>query len=189
MQICDKALLHALKGVGTRPFYRWLTRDYRPLLPRLPERTRLLRLWKTPQDWTQVFLAAPTVLGGLDTYGLALLHPMRAGRSPQQSGRQGVSNQRWMVGGQRCLLWHQWGVSVGWACATATGAANTLQWLRRPFEERMIVLRETGFQAAEGAPATLKRCQRGQWQDRLRVETVLSMLTLVCHFQKVMHRS
>ena len=56
-------LLHALKGGGNRPFYRWLTRDYRALFPQLPERTRLFRLFKTHQDWTQVFLAAPTVLG------------------------------------------------------------------------------------------------------------------------------
>jgi hypothetical protein len=34
----------------------------------------------------------------------------------------------------------------------------------------------------------LKLCQRGEWQDRMLVETVLSMLTLVCHFKKVMHR-
>ena len=26
------------------------------------------------------------------------------------------------------------------------------------------------------------------WQDRMLVETVLSMLTVVCHFKKVMHR-
>ena len=60
-------LLHALKGVGNQPFYRWLTRDYRALFPRLPERTRLFRLLKTHQDWTRVFLAAPTVLGVIDT--------------------------------------------------------------------------------------------------------------------------
>ncbi len=47
--------------MGNRAFYRWLTRDYRPLFPQLPERTRLFRLFKTHQDWTQVFLAAPTV--------------------------------------------------------------------------------------------------------------------------------
>src|SRR6516225_4035927 len=80
-------LLHALKGVGNRPFYRWLTRDYRPLFPRLPERTRLFRLLKTHQDWTRAFLAAPTVLGVIDTYGIELIHPMREGRSPQQIGR------------------------------------------------------------------------------------------------------
>jgi hypothetical protein len=74
-------LLHALKGGGKRPFYRWLTRDYRALFPQLPERTRLFRLFKTHQDWTQVFLAAPTVLGVIDTYGIELIHPMREGRS------------------------------------------------------------------------------------------------------------
>jgi hypothetical protein len=42
--------------------------------------------------------------------------------------------------------------------------------------------------AAEGDPTNLKLCQRGEWQDRMLVETVLSMLTLVCHFKKVMHR-
>jgi hypothetical protein len=52
----------------------------------------------------------------------------------------------------------------------------------------MIVLSDTGFHAAEGDPANLKLGQRGAWQDRLLVETVLSMLTVVCHFKKVMHR-
>ena len=31
-----------------------------------------------------------------------------------------------------------------------------------------------------GIPANLKLCPRGEWQDRMLVETVLSMLTLVC---------
>jgi len=52
----------------------------------------------------------------------------------------------------------------------------------------MIVLSDTGFHAAEGDPSNLKLCQRGEWQDRMLVETVLSMLTLVCHCKKVMHR-
>jgi hypothetical protein len=55
-EVVTLGLLHALKGVGNRPFYRWLTRDYRPLFPRLPERTRLFRLLKTHQDWTRAFL-------------------------------------------------------------------------------------------------------------------------------------
>src|SRR6266446_3398797 len=99
--------LHALKGVGNRAFYRWLTRDYRALFPRLPERTRLFRLFMTHQDWTQAFLATPTVFGGIDTYGSELIHPMRAGRSPQQIGRKGLSNHRWIVGGKLCLLLNQ----------------------------------------------------------------------------------
>src|ERR1700739_1659554 len=51
-------IVHALKGVGNRPFSRWLTRDSRALFPRLPERTRLLRLLKPHQDGAQAFLAA-----------------------------------------------------------------------------------------------------------------------------------
>src|SRR5919198_5295481 len=45
-EVVTLGLLHALKGVGNRPFYRWLTRDYRPLFPRLPQRPRLFRLLK-----------------------------------------------------------------------------------------------------------------------------------------------
>jgi hypothetical protein len=187
-EVVTLGLLHALKGVGNRAFYRWLTRDYRALFPRLPERTRLFRLFMTHQDWTQVFLASPTVLGVIDTYGIELIHPMREGRSPQQIGRKGLSNHRWIVGGKLCLLLNQWGLIVAWECATANVADNTFQWLIRQCEERMIILSDTAFHAAEGDPTNLKLCQRGEWQDRMLVETVLSMLTLVCHFKRVMHR-
>src|SRR2546430_16656908 len=181
-------LLHALKGVGNRASSRWLTRDYRPLFPLLPERTRLFRLFMTHHDWTQAFLAAPTVLGVIDTYGIELIHPMREGRSPQQIGRTGLSNHRWIVGGKLCLLLNQYGLIVGWACATAHVAENTFQWLIRQFEDQMIILSDTAFHAAEGDPTNLKLCQRGGWGDRMLVETVLSMLTLGCHFKRVMHR-
>ena len=103
-EVVTLGLLHALKGGGNRAFYRWLTRDYRPLFPRLPERTRLFRLFRTHHHWTRVFLAAPTILGVIDTYGIELIHPMREGRSPQQIGRKGVSNHRWIVGGKLLSL-------------------------------------------------------------------------------------
>ena len=91
--------LHALKGVGNRAFSRWLTRDSRALFPRLPERTRLFRLFMTHHAWTEVFLATPTVLGVIDTYGIELIHPIREGRSPRQIGRKGLSTHRGIVGG------------------------------------------------------------------------------------------
>src|SRR5437867_8285478 len=109
-EVVALGLLHALKGVGNRPFYRWLTRDYRPLFPRLPERTRLFRLFKTHQDWTEVFLAAPTVLGVIDPSGIERIHPMREGRSPHQIGRQGLSHHRWSVGGKVCLVVNPYGL-------------------------------------------------------------------------------
>ena len=46
-----------------------------------------------------------------------------------------------------------------------------------------MVLSDTGFHATEGDPANLKLCQRGECQNRLLVETVFSMLTVVCHFK------
>src|SRR5467141_2794094 len=53
---------------------------------------------------------------------------------------------------------------------------------------RSLPYSDTGFHAAEGDPTNLKLCQRSAWQDRMLFETVLSMLTLVCHLKKVMHR-
>ena len=88
-EVVTLGLLHALKGGGNRAFYRWLTRDYRPLFPRLPERTRLFRLFTTHYDWTQAFLAAPTVLGVIDTYGIELIHPCARAAAPSRSAGKG----------------------------------------------------------------------------------------------------
>ena len=33
-EVVTLGMLHALKGVSNRAFYRWLTKDYRPFLPR-----------------------------------------------------------------------------------------------------------------------------------------------------------
>lgn len=40
----------------------------------------------------------------------------------------------------------------------------------------------------EGDPSNLKVCESFHQNERIIVETVLSMLTTVCHFMKVMHR-
>jgi hypothetical protein len=74
--------LLAIPGGGMRAFSRWLTRDSLPLLPPVPERPRLARLFKPPTTWTARCLVAPTVLGVADPYGIEVLHPMREGRSP-----------------------------------------------------------------------------------------------------------
>jgi hypothetical protein len=187
-EVVTLGLLHALQGVGNRAFYRWLPSDYRALFPRLPERTRLFRLFRTPQDWTPLCWAAPTVRGGIATYGIELIPPMREGRRPEQIGRKGLSNHRWMVGGKLWLLLNPWGVSVAWDWATANGAEPTFQWLRRQGEERMLVLSDTACQAAAGDPANLTLCQRGEGEARLLVETVCSRRTLVSHGTQVMPR-
>jgi len=146
------------------------------------------RFFTTHQHWTQPFLASPTLLGGIDTYGIELIHPTCEGRSPPQLGRQGLSDHRWIVGGKLGLVLNQYGLVIAWDCATANVEDKTFQWLIRQCDERMIILSDTAFHAAEGEPANLKQCRRGERNDRILVETVLSMLTLVCHCKKVMHR-
>jgi len=112
-EIVTVGIWFALKGVGNRACYRWLTRDWRPWFPALPERTRLFRLLGTHRPWTDEFLAPPSVLGVVDSYGIELLPPMREGRSRQQISRKGKSNHRWIVGGKLCLLLNPWGLVVG----------------------------------------------------------------------------
>src|SRR5262245_39033123 len=107
-EVVTLELLHPLTGGGNRAFHRWLTRGYCALFPCLPERPRLFHLFRPQQDWTRTFLAAPTVLGVIDTYGIELIHPMREGRSPQQIGCKGLSNHRWIVGAKLCLQLNQY---------------------------------------------------------------------------------
>ena len=51
-----------------------------------------------------------------------------------------------------------------------------------------MILSDTACHATEGDPTHLQLCPRGEWEDRMLVETVLSMLTLVCHFKQVRPR-
>lgn len=182
------AFMFVLKGKGTRAFYRWLVRDWKAAFPRLPHRTRLFRLFQTHQDWTERFLADPTVLGVIDAYGIELIHPIREGRSPSQIGKKGLSNHRWIVGGKLCLLLNQFGLVVAWACDTANVSDTVFQPLIKAVEDLMIVLSDTAFHSKDGDPKNLKVCQRGQWNDRMLVETVFSMLTVICLFKKIRHR-
>jgi hypothetical protein len=187
-EVVTLALLFAITGGGMRAFSRWLTRDYQPLFPYVPERTRLARLFKPHTAWTAGFMAAPTVLGVADSDGIALMHPMREGRSPAQIGKKGKRNHRWIVGGKLCFILNQWGLICAWDCATANGYDAHFHPLIAQFEGRMIVLTDTGFHAKTGDPVNMQVCPRGSWNTRMLVETVLSMLTTVFHSKKVGHR-
>lgn len=52
-EVVTLAVLFARKGLGPRAFYRWLSRNYKAWFPRLPERTRLFRLFATHHDWAE----------------------------------------------------------------------------------------------------------------------------------------
>lgn len=188
-EVVTLALLFALKGVGNRAFYRWLKRDYRHLFPKLPERTRLFRLFNSHRRWLDHFMAAPSMIGLIDTYGIELIHPRREGRSEQQMGRKGKSNWRWIIGGKLCLLLNHLGLIVGWDVNTANVYdGSAFQELVDSVADTMVVFGDTAFEKKDWLPTNLKTCKRGEWNTRMLVETVLSMLTTVCHIKKMAHR-
>ena len=52
----------------------------------------------------------------------------------------------------------------------------------------MVVFADRGFAKVDWVPDNLRVCQNGEWNDRMVIETILSMLTRVCHLKKVAHR-
>lgn len=189
-EVVTLAYLFALKGVGNRAFYRWLKRDYHHLFPRLPHRSRLFRLFNSHRQWTARFMADHSLIGLVDTYGIELIHPRREGRSTQQIGRKGLSNQRWIVGGKLCFVLNHLGLIVDWDLDTANVYDGTaFQEVVDRHTPEMVIFADEGFVKKDWQPDNLKVCRRGEWNTRMIVETVLSMLTLVCHFKKVMHRA
>ena len=181
-------LLFALKGGSFRAFYRWLARDYAALFGTLPERTRLLRALRAQEPQTRAFLAAPTFFTVIDTYGIELLHPWRYGRSPRQVGKKGFSNHRWIVGLKLCWLINCRGEVVAWDWNTANTADQRFAPVAAPFADETITLADRGF-AAVDRPSNLKLCARGQWNERMLIETVLSLVHRVCRLKYLWHRA
>jgi hypothetical protein len=184
-------LLFAFKGGSTRAFHRWVQRDLAALFPRLPERTRLFRLLARHQDWTRRFLALPTILGVIDSYGIELVHPIRERAKPERGriATKGKSNFRWIMGAKVAVVLNQFGLVVDFDVSAANVGDTTFRPLIEKFREQMLILCDKGFHAKEGDPANLKVCQKGKWNDRMVVETCFSMLTNVCHIKKMGQRA
>jgi hypothetical protein len=188
-EVVTIGLVFALKGVGCRTFYRWLSRNCRDLFPQLLDRTRLFRVLNDHQDWVSRFLAAPSMIGLIDSFGIELLHPRREGRSAQQIGRKGLSNRRWIVGGKLCVLLNHLGLIVNWGCSTANVYdGSAFQALVDGVADEMVVFADPHFAKKDWHPTNLKVCPRGTWNSRMVIETLLSMLTGVCHFKQLSHR-
>ena len=187
-ELITLGVLFAIKGVGERAFYRWISQNHGALFPRLPERTRLFRRLKTHWQLTLRFLAKPSLLGIVDSYGIELIHPVRRGRSPQQFGKAGVSNHRWIVGTKWCVMVNHLGEIMGWVWAPANAHDTWFRPLLDVFDNHTVLFSDTGFHSIHGDPACLKVCRRGERNDRMLIETILSMLTVVCHTKHMRHR-
>jgi hypothetical protein len=188
-ELVTLGLLFALKGVGPRRFYTWISANYHDYFPRLPERTRLFRLLATHQAWTDAFLADPTLLGVADTYGIELRHPWREDRADGQIGGKGLSNHRWIVGANLGYVVNQYGLIVAWDTASANVADNAFRGLVADFADEMVIFTDMAFHTQRDDPPNQKACKRGTWSGRMVVEAVLSLLTRVVGLKRLSHRT
>jgi len=183
-EVVTLAMLFALKGDGQRDFWRWLIRDYGALFPHLPDRTRLFRLFNSHSYLIERFMADPTLLSVIDSYGIELRHPRRDGRSERQIGKKGLSNKRWIVGGKLCYLVNHLGLIIGWAVDTANVYdGSAFQNIVNNLAGRTVIFADEGWRKKDWHPDHLRICKRGEWNVRMVIETILSMLTYICHFK------
>jgi len=189
-ELVTMGILFALKGGFFRAFYRWLKRDYGNWFGdgTLPERTRLQRLLKTHQDGCDLLLADPTFFTVIDSYPIELLFPIRQGRSEQQIGKKGRDKGRWSIGIKLCWLLNDVCRIVNWDWSTMNVYDKHFHPVLEPFIGQTIVLADFGFRDKDGVPENMKICKKGTWNERMCVETVFSMLTIVCDLKRIRHR-
>lgn len=181
-------ILFALKGGYFRAFYRWLKRDYDALFAGLPDRTRLLRALAAHREWIETLLAQATLFTVIDTYPIELLFPIREGRSQQQRGKKGRDKGRWAIGIKLCWLLNKYGQVVRWDWNTMNTHDQHFHPVIEQVRESSLVFADEGFRKADGLPDNLKLCKKGTWNERMFVETALSMVTVVCDLKRMRHR-
>ena len=181
-------LLFALKGGYFRAFYRWLKRDYDALFAGLPDRTRLQRALKAHRDWLEMLLAEATLFTVIDTYPIELLFPIREGRSPQQIGKKNRDKGRWSIGIKLCWLLNKYRRVVAWDWNTMNTHDQHFHPVAETVAETSIVFADYGFRDQDGVPANMKLCKKGTWNERMFVETALSMVTIICDLKRIRHR-
>jgi len=183
------SLLFALKGGHFRAFYRWLSRDHASLFAGLPERSRLQRLMQAHHKWCQYLLAAPSFFTVIDSYPIELLFPIRAGRSPAQVGKKGKDKGRWSVGIKLCWLLNNQGQVVDWDWDTLNVHDQRFHPVMERHQDETITLADWGFRSASGVPGNCLLCPKGTWNERMLVETALSLVTVICDLKHLHHRT
>ena len=56
------------------------------------------------------------------------------------------------------------------------------------FIDKTIVLADYGFRNQAGIPRNMKICKKGTWNERMCVETALSLVTVICDLKRIRHR-
>ena len=148
------ALLYAIKGGGTRAFYRWLTRDSLALFPPGAGAHPLGPALQDPHSVDHALSRGAYRVGGRRQLR-DRVDPPEAGRAqPGSHWQKGQSHHRWMVSGKVCFIVNQWGLICAWDCATANVHDTHFHPLIAQFVDTMSILTDTGFHAQTGAPPT-----------------------------------
>lgn len=187
-EVVTIGVLYAMRGNGYRAFYRWLFWNWRKFFPKLPELSRLHRLLARYSHLADRFLKKPSFFTVMDSYGIELIHPIREGRSLAQIGTKGISNHRWIVGIKYCLLTNNVGEAVGWGWAPANEHDQGFRPIAIQFDGETITLTDSGFVKANAEPCNIKLCRRGEWNERMLIETIFSLFTTLFHTKKMRQR-
>ena len=187
-EVVTIGLMFALKGGKYRPFYRWLAANLGKWFPTLPEQSRLLRLLCEYSHYTDRFLKEPSLFTIIDTFGIELIHPRREGRSPNQLGKKGLSNGRWIVGIKVAWLVNTKGEVVDWSWDTANEPDNLFRETATKYDGQTIALCDLGFRQQDTRQQNLKYCEKGTWNERYLIESDFSVVEGVCHSKKLYHR-
>ena len=95
-------------------------------------------------------------------------------------GKKSKDKGRWFIGIKLCWLLLELGQVVAWDSNPANTPEVEFHHLVLPFLGFTIVLADFGKRDAEGVCENLKLCPKGAWNERMLIETALSMVTVVC---------
>jgi hypothetical protein len=125
----------------------------------------------------------------IDSYPIELLFPIRQGYSNKQVGRKGWDKGHWSIGIKLCWILNTYGYVVEWGWDTLNAHGQVFHPLIQRLDGRSVVLADFGFRSRSGVPANCKLCAKGTWNERMRIETALSMVTVICDLKHLHHRS
>jgi hypothetical protein len=188
-EVVTIGILFALKGGHFRAFCRWLTRDYAGLFGGLVDRTTLLRQLRTQQYQADRLLGEASLLNVIDSFPIELLFSLRAGRSKRQIGTKNRDKGRWSIGVKLCWILNTLGQVVGWHWLPMNHPDQDFLPLVELIKDDGVVLADMGFRCKRGVPDNLKLCLKGDWNDRMMIETTFSLLTVICQAKKMFHRT
>jgi hypothetical protein len=125
----------------------------------------------------------------MDTYPIELLFPIRERRSKRQVGKKGKDKGRWIIGIKLGWLLDNYGRVVDWGWCPEGVPDKHFNPLVANLEGQTLTLTDLGFRDANGTPANLILCAKGERNERMVVETAFSMVTVISHLKHLFLRT